>query len=68
MITPTETRAMVDTETTRRPAISTGPARGNSTRQNRPLREKPMAFADSMIDRSTDPKASVAERSMIATA
>ena len=67
MITPTETSAIVLTETTRMPASSTGPASGNSTRKNRAAGEKPMALEASRVESDTELRASEAERAMIAT-
>ena len=67
MITPTETRAMVLTETTRMPASSTGPASGSSTRKKRPRGEKPIAVEASRVVGATEARASEADRAMIAT-
>ena len=66
-MTPTETRAIVLTETTRMPASSTGPASGSSTRRNRLNGEKPTAVEASIVVRSTEARASAAERAISAT-
>ena len=67
-MTPTETSAIVLTETTRMPASSTGPASGQLDPQEAARRGSSRSRSTaSMVVSSTEASASAAERAMIAT-